>query len=87
MLLCVATMRRRAGEPLESAISPTLLEALSLASGVLLQACQAVGLESTTATQGAFLIQTTALFTPLIAGVTGSAISGTVWLATALVLV
>lgn len=50
----------------------------------LLQACQAVGLESTTATKGAFLIQTTALFTPLIAGVTGSAISGTVWLATAL---
>lgn len=45
---------------------------------------QAVGLETTTATRGAFLIQTTALFTPLIAGLTGSEVSATVWLATLL---
>jgi drug/metabolite transporter (DMT)-like permease len=45
---------------------------------------QAVGLESTTATRGAFLIQTSALFTPLIAGLTGSEVSATVWLATLL---
>lgn len=51
---------------------------------VIVQAFQAVGLESTTATKGAFLIQTTALFTPLIAGLTGSSISATVWLATLL---
>ena len=45
---------------------------------------QAVGLETTTATRGAFLIQTTALFTPLIAGLAGSEVSATVWLATLL---
>jgi drug/metabolite transporter (DMT)-like permease len=45
---------------------------------------QAVGLETTTATKGAFLIHTTALFTPLIAGLTGSRVSGVVWLATLL---
>ena len=47
-------------------------------------ALQAVGLETTTATKGAFLIHTTALFTPLIAGLTGSKVSGVVWLATLL---
>lgn len=45
---------------------------------------QAVGLETTTATKGAFLMQTTALFTPLIAGITGSEVGATVWLATVL---
>jgi drug/metabolite transporter (DMT)-like permease len=45
---------------------------------------QAVGLQTTTATKGAFLIHTTAVFTPLIAGFTGSQVSARVWLATLL---
>ena len=42
-------------------------------------ALQAVGLESTSATKGAFLIQTTAIFTPLLASLSGGVVSGTVW--------
>ena len=42
-------------------------------------ALQAVGLESTSATKGAFLIQTTAIFTPLLASLSGGIVSGTVW--------
>lgn len=45
---------------------------------------QAIGLEHTSATRGAFLTQTTALFTPLIDGLAGGVVSLTVWSATAL---
>lgn len=45
---------------------------------------QAIGLEQTSATRGAFLTHTTALFTPLIDGLAGGVVSLAVWGATAL---
>jgi len=47
-------------------------------------ALQAIGLEQTSATRGAFLTHTTALFTPLIDGLAGGVVSLAVWGATAL---
>lgn len=47
-------------------------------------ALQTIGLQQTTATRGAFLTHTTALFTPLIDGLAGGVIPLTVWAGSAL---
>lgn len=40
---------------------------------------QAIGLENTTATRGAFLIQATALLTPLLATLAGESLGSRLW--------